>query len=118
MDDASLSEREQRILEEIERHTVAEDADFVRRVRTAGPRRDALRLLRLSILAAVVGVAMLLGFTISLTLGIAGFLLALAGIVGIGTSVRSLSSSGRAPGTSVRDAFGRVGSKLRRPPRP
>lgn len=113
MDDASLSEHEQRILEEIERNLVAEDSDFVRRVRHAGPRRDSIRLLRFSILALVVGLGLLLAFTVNIGLGILGFLVMLGGVVGIATSVRALAVGGKPPSAVMRDVWKRAESKLR-----
>lgn len=113
MDDASLSEHEQRILDEIERNLVAEDSDFVRRVREATPRRDTLRMLRLSILGLVVGLGLLLGYTSNIALGIAGFLVMLASVVGVGTSIRHLRGhGGRAPGDYLRDVWRRTNSKI------
>lgn len=113
MDDASLSEQEQRILAEIERNLVADDPDFVRQVRTVGPRRDALRLLRLSIFGLVVGCALLLAFTVHLALGILGFGVMLAAAVGVGTSVRSLAGGGRQSASAFRSALRRAESRLR-----
>jgi hypothetical protein len=113
MDDPSLSEHEQRILEEIERNLAAEDPDFVRHVREARPSRDAVRLLRFGILGLLVGLGLLLGYTTHLALGIVGFLVMLAGAVGIGTAVRSLASSGRSPGSVLRDALKRAEGRMR-----
>jgi hypothetical protein len=113
MDDAHLSEHEQRVLEEMERNLLQEDSEFVKRVREATPRRESIRLLRLSILGLVVGLGLMLAFTVSLGLGILGFLLMLASTVGIGVAVRNLASGGRAPGAAFRDALRRAESRIR-----
>src|SRR5207245_1910287 len=112
MDDASLSEHEQRILDEIERNLVAEDSDFVRRVRAAAPQRDA-RVLRLGLLGLIVGLCMLLAFVWRLDVAIAGFFLMLVSAVGVGVSVRNLSGPGRAPSSVVKDALKRAEARLR-----
>ncbi len=114
MDEPSLSEHEQRILQEIERNLAAEDPDFVRQVREVTPSRNAVRILRLGILGLVVGLALLLGYTWHVALGLVGFLVVIAGAVAIGTSVRQLSQSGRSPGTAFRSAWDRAQGKMRR----
>lgn len=113
MDDPSLSEHEQRILEEIERNLVEEDSEFVRRVRHAGPRRDAIRLLRFSILAFLVGLGLLVAFTVNIAFGILGFLVMLGGVVGVATSIRSIALGGRAPSALIADVWKRAESRLR-----
>jgi hypothetical protein len=117
MDDASLSEHEQRVLEEIEKHLLEEDPEYGRRLREATPRRDSIRLLRLSVLAVVLGLAGLAAFTVQIAFGALGFLLMLAGCAGIAVSVRTLASGGRAPGAVLMDALKRAESRIRRPPR-
>lgn len=112
-DEPSLSDHEQRILAEIERNLAEEDPDFVRHVREARPRRDATRLLRLSILGLVAGLALLLGYTTNLLLGVLGFLVMLASLVGIVTSVRDLAAVGRSPSTMLRDAWRRAEGRMR-----
>lgn len=111
MDDASLSEHEQRILEEIERNLVEEDPALVRRVREATPRRDSLRLLRVSVLGLVVGLGLLVSFFWNLGLGIIGFFVMFAALVGIGASLRNLSGPG--PSTFVKDAWKRAEARIR-----
>ena len=113
MDDASLSEHEQRILAEIERNLVAEDSEFVRRVREAGPRKVTVRLLRASVLGLVAGLALLVAFQVNVWLGALGFLLMLASAVGIGTSVRALVSGGGPPSALFKDAWRRAEAKIR-----
>jgi fatty acid desaturase len=112
MSDGSLSEREQRILEEIERNLVANDEAFVRRLRQTGPRRDAIRLMRLGIAAVILGFVGLVGFVWQTAIGIAGFVLMLAGVVAIALAVRALASGGRASG-AFRDAWKRAEDRMR-----
>ena len=113
-DEPSLSEHEQRILAEIERNLAAEDPDFVRNVSEARPSRDSGRTLRLSILGLLVGLALLLGGLLnSVGLGVAGYLVMLVSVVGIVSSVRNLSASGRPAGGSFRDAWRRAEERMR-----
>lgn len=114
MDEPSLSEHEQRILEEIERNLAAEDPDFVRQVREVGPSRNAVRILRFGILGLVAGLGLLLGYTYHVALGLVGFLVMLGGAVAIGTSVRQLTQSGRPPGASMRAALRRAQDRFPR----
>lgn len=116
MDDASLSEHEQRVLAEIERQLLAEDPEYSRRLREATPRRDSIRLLRLSILGMLTGLGLLLAFTVQVVFGVLGFLLMVASGVGIAVSVRNLAAAGRPPGSAFLDALKRAESKIRRPP--
>lgn len=115
MDESSLSEHEQRILQEIEQQLAAEDPDFVRNVREVGPPKEVVRMLRLGILGLVVGLGLLLGYTASIALGIGGFLVMLAGAVAIGTSVRRLANAGRSPGAAFRKLLKRAEGRVRRP---
>lgn len=113
MDESSLSEREQRILEEIERNLAAEDPDFVKRAGDASPPKDAVRFLRLGIVGLIVGFALLLGYTTHLAFGLLGFLVMLGGAVGVGTSLRRLSAAGRTPGAAFRRVLKRAEGKMR-----
>lgn len=117
MDESSLSEREMKILQEIEQQLAEEDPDFVRNVREVGPPKEAVRMLRLGILGLIVGFGLLLGYTVSIALGIGGFLVMLAGAVAIGTSVRRLSSAGRPPGAAFRKLLRHAEGRVRRPRR-
>jgi hypothetical protein len=112
-DEPSLSEHEQRILAEIERNLEAEDPDFVRQVSEARPTRNASRTLRLSLLGLVVGLALLLLYTTNIVYGAAGFLVMLASVVGVVSSVRSLAAVGRSPSTMLRDAWKRAEDRMR-----
>jgi hypothetical protein len=117
-DEPSLSDHEQRILAEIEKNLKAEDPEFVRQVSEARPTKDAARLLRLSILGLVVGIALLVGYVSRVELGILGFLVMVFAVVGIVTAVRSLAAGGRPAGSLFRDAFRRAEERMRsrRPP--
>jgi len=112
-DEPSLSDHEQRILDEIERNLAAEDPAFVRQVREGRPTKDANRILRLSILGLVVGLVLLLFYTSNLIYGVAGFLVMLASIVGLVSSVRDLASQGRSASTMLRDAWRRAEHRMR-----
>ena len=112
MDEPSLSEHEQRILEEIERNLAAEDPVFARKVRDPRLVTGSPNVLRLGILALVVGFGLLLGYTVHVALGLLGFLLMLAGAVGVGISVRG-SGSSRMSGERVRGVIKRAEGKLR-----
>jgi hypothetical protein len=112
-DEPSLSDHEQRILEEIEKNLTAEDPDFVRQVSQARPVRDAGRLLRICILGLVVGLGLLLANNINLAFGVVGFLVMLGSAFGIATSVRNLGSHGRSPGSVLRGAWKRAEHRMR-----
>ena len=116
-DEPSLSDHEQRILAEIERNLKAEDPDFVRQVSEARPTKDASRLLRVSVLGLLVGIGMLVFYFLEVALGIVGFLVMLASVVGIVTSIRRISSGGRS-GTVFGDFVRRAEERMRsrRPP--
>ena len=112
-DEPSLSDHEQRILDEIERNLAADDPAFVRHVREGRPTKDAGKLLRLSILGVVCGLIMLFFFAKLLILGVVGFLLMLASIVGLATSFRDLATAGRSPSGVLRDAWRRAEHRMR-----
>ena len=112
-DEPSLSDHEQRILAEIERNLAAEDPDFVRNVSEARPTKTSGKLLQLSTLGVVGGLFLLLMNSTSIILGIVGFLLMLASVVGIVTSVRHLASAGRSPSNAFRDAWRRAEERMR-----
>lgn len=113
MDEPSLSDQEQRILAEIERNLAQEDPDFVKQVSAARPVRVAGRLLRLSILGLIVGLGLLLLYTVNLVLGIGGFLVMLASAVGIAAAVRDLAKSGRSPSSVLLGALRRAEDRMR-----
>ena len=113
MDEPSLSDQEQRILAEIERNLAQEDPDFVKQVSAARPAKVAGRMLRLGILGIIVGLGLLLLYTVNLALGIAGFLLMLVSAVGIAASVRDLARSGRSPSSVLLEALRRAEDRMR-----
>ncbi len=113
-EESSLSEHEQRILQEIERSLAAEDPDIERRLRNVKSPHNAQRRLRLGILGLLVGLGLLLGFVANIAFGIAGFLLMLVSAVAIGASVRELGSEGSSG--SLRNALKRAEGRMR-PPR-
>jgi hypothetical protein len=112
-DEPSLSDHEQRILDEIERNLAAEDPAFVRHVREGRATKDAGRVLRLSILGLIIGLALLLAYTTNLALGVVGFLVMLGSVVGIVSSARDLASAGRSPSTMFRDVWRRAEHRMR-----
>lgn len=110
MDESSLSEHEQRILQEIERSLAAEDPDIERRLRTVDPNRDR-RLMRLGVVGLIAGLVLMLGFTRELAFGVVGFLLMLASAVVIGTAVKQMSVS--TPSRAVRSAWRRAEDRMK-----
>jgi hypothetical protein len=85
--DVPLSEHEQRLLEQIERALVDDDPKFASTVRTGDRRQKARRKLQLGIVLAVVGLALVVaGVAIpsnavaQVVVGVAGFLVAFAGL--------------------------------------
>ena len=109
-DEPSLSDHEQRILDEIEKNLAAEDPDFVKQVSQARPTRDARRIRVLCVLGLAVGLLLLLATNVSLLLGIAGFLVMLGSAYGIALSFRELSSS---PSSVIRGALKRAEHRMR-----
>ena len=77
-----LSEREQRLLDEMERNLYGSDSDFLRRVGRAGSRPN-YRSVVLGIALGVIGIALLVfGVVRPLTIvGVAGFIVLLAGVL-------------------------------------
>ena len=112
-DEPSLSDHEQRILDEIEKNLAAEDPDFVKHVSQARPQRDAARILRICVLGLVVGFGLLLANSVNLAFGVLGFLVMLASAFGVATSVRELATSGRSPSSVLRGAWKRAEHRIR-----
>jgi hypothetical protein len=112
-DEPSLSDHEQRILDEIERNLAAEDPDFVRQVSQARPLRDLGRLRVVCIIGLLVGLVLLLANSVNVALGVLGFLVMLASAFGIATSLRALSSHGRSPSSVLRGALKRAEDRMR-----
>jgi len=109
-DEPSLSDHEQRILDEIEKNLAAEDPDFVRHVSQARPARDARRIRGLCVVGLLVGLGFLLANNVSVILGILGFLVMLVSVFGIATSFREMSSS---PSSVIRGALKRAEDRMR-----
>ena len=76
-----LSEHEQRLLEQMERALYAEDPKFASSLRSAGPRPGVRRAAVLGVLAAIAGVAALVGGAATgiIAIGVVGFVLMLGG---------------------------------------
>jgi hypothetical protein len=105
-----LSEREQRILEEIEKDLYKEDPTFARAVRTRTPRMDELRRVRWGALLFILGLGILMAFfvTQSLVVGVAAFVAMVGGIVMIAGALRGLASAGDADGPNRRQRMSRA----------
>lgn len=92
-----LSEREQRILDEIEKNLHEEDPAFARTVREQAPRMDEIRRIKLGIALFVVGFAVLIAFFFSgvVAIGVVAFGLMVGGIVVVAGAIRVLASERR-----------------------
>ncbi|MCY3538413.1 MAG: DUF3040 domain-containing protein [Acidimicrobiia bacterium] len=94
-----LNEREQQILDEIERQFEADDPEFTKRTSTFN--RIPQWYLRFSILGVIVGaLTMLITFSFNTALALMGFGLLL---LSTATLIRILSMTTRVPGKPVRD---------------
>ena len=107
-----LSDREQRILEEIEKNLYEEDPRFARATRRATPRFDRSKRARLGGLLFVVGLGTLLIFFVTqlVVVGVLAFGGMVAGIVLVLGSSSALVNSGREGG---RDATARFRGSLK-----
>jgi hypothetical protein len=107
-----LSDREQRILEEIEKNLYDEDPRFARATRRATPRFDRSKRARLGGLLFVAGLVTLLVFfaTQLVVVGVLAFGGMVAGIVLVLGSSSALVNSGREGG---RDATARFRGSLK-----
>lgn len=105
-----LSEREQKILEEIERNLYEEDPKFARDVRRRAPRMDEVRRIKLGAVLFASGLAVLVGFFVSqsLLIGVVAFGAMVAGIVLVAGSIRGVGP------VRSRDARGRRDRLARR----
>ena len=90
-----LSEREQKILEEIESHLYEEDPKFARGVRRRTPKMDEVRRLKLGALLFLCGFALLIGFFVSRTVlvGVAAFGAMVGGIVLVAGALKDFAAS-------------------------
>ena len=104
-----LSEHEQRLLEQMERALYAEDPKFASSLRSAGPRPGVRRAAVLGVLAAIAGVAALVGGAATgiIAIGVVGFLLMLAGTFLVIRALRApapAATAAAAPTTAPRPA--------------
>ncbi|HEX2050446.1 MAG TPA: DUF3040 domain-containing protein [Actinomycetota bacterium] len=104
-----LSEREQKILEEIERNLYEEDPKFARDVRRRAPRMDEVRRIKLGAVLFASGLAVLVGFFVSqsLLVGVVAFGAMVAGIVLVAGSIRGVGSARAEGGAGRRDRLAR-----------
>lgn len=86
-----LSDREQKILSEIEAHLRQEDPRFARTVGTATVERRARQRLRYAVVAFFVGLLMLFGLVASIWWGLVGFGVMLVAAVYGGNQLKLLS---------------------------
>ena len=109
-----LSEREKRILEEIERNLEVEDPRFGPRSGSTahGKHRSNTRL---GALLFVVGLAVLVGFFLSgiVLVGVIAFGAMVTGIIVAAAAVDGMASSGRARKERMADAFSHWERRLR-----
>ncbi len=99
-----LSEREQRILEEIEKGLVKEDPSLVREIRRDAPSMKDRRAVKLGAAIFVAGLLMLFLFFFSshVLVGVAAFGMMVGGIVTIAGSLKSSVAPRRPPRPSLR----------------
>ena len=91
----ALDDREQRILEEIERQFYAEDPKLAETVRTTTLAAISARQLKWAILALVIGVGVMLGFfTRSTPVALVGFVVMVASVAWIVAIVQRRSGAG------------------------
>jgi hypothetical protein len=115
-----LSDREQKILQEIEKNLYDDDPRFARDVRRRAPRMEEVRRTKLGAALFVLGFAVLIAFFVSssLLVGVVAFGAMVAGIVLVAGSIRGLGSSGGAGLPARRDRlvhkFGEWGARIRK----
>jgi hypothetical protein len=99
-----LSEREQRILEEIERNLHQEDPALGRAARR-GPYLDRVKRIKLGAVLGVAGFVLLFAFFVSgsVTLGVLAFVAMVAGIVLVAGSMRGMADQRTAVRLERRD---------------
>ena len=112
-----LSDREQRILAEIEHQLRSEDPRLARTVGTKVSVRSPRGRLRYAALGTLVGLVMLFGIVVHIAWGLAGFVLMLVSAVYAGNLLKSLGAD-RADGLSgqLKGGWGRYVDGRRRPP--
>ncbi len=108
-----LSDREQRILEEIERNLHEEDPRLARNV--GGAREVHTNRIKLGILIFIIGFALLIGFFASglLLVGVLSFGVMVAGLIMVAGALGSLASSTRDRQDKMGDVFSRWEQRLR-----
>ena len=104
-----LSEREQKILEEIERNLYEEDPKFARDVRRRAPHMDEVRRIKLGAVLFASGLAVLVGFFVSqsLLVGVVAFGAMVAGIVLVAGSIRGVGPTRDGSARGRRDRLAR-----------
>jgi hypothetical protein len=109
-----LSDREQQILEEIERNLHEEDPRLARNV-AGRASEDHTNRIKVGILIFIVGFAVLVGFFASgvLLVGVLAFGVMVSGIVIALGALGSLASSARTKQDKMGDAFSRWEKRLR-----
>ncbi|MDX1512098.1 MAG: DUF3040 domain-containing protein [Nitriliruptorales bacterium] len=83
-----LSEHEQKILDEIERHLAEDDPRFMQRAQRVSSARFGSRRLVGAAVGLVVGLVLLLGLTFHIAFGLAGFAVMFASVVVGATALR------------------------------
>ena len=109
-----LSDREQKILEEIEKNLHSEDPRFAREVAGSSSKNNRGNI-KLGLIIFVLGFALLIGFFLSgiLLIGVVAFGTMVGGIVLAAGALGSLSSSGRVQKDRVSSAFSQWEERLR-----
>jgi Flp pilus assembly protein TadB len=99
-----LSERERRILEEIEKGLNKEDPSFAREVRRKAPRAADRRRVKLGAVLLATGLLVLFAFfvTSAILIGVTAFALMVAGVVLIAGSLLGSLAPRRPPGPGIR----------------
>jgi VIT1/CCC1 family predicted Fe2+/Mn2+ transporter len=114
-----LSEREQRILEEIEKDLYQQDPGFARGVKREAPAMKDRRKVKTGVIGFIGGFVLLLAFftTSNIFLGVAAFGVMVAGIVLIAGSLLGSIAPRRPPGpglsTRATETFRSLENKLR-----
>jgi len=98
-----LSEREKRILDEIEKNLYHEDPHFARGVKRESPRMADRRRVQAGVLLFIIGFATLIGFFITgnVIIGVLAFGAMVGGIVIIAGSIKGSVAPRRPPGPAI-----------------
>ena len=102
----ALSDREQKLLEEMERNLIEEDAGFANRVREVGSSHKDGKRLVLGVITMLVGLVLLI-FAVSLQValfGVVAFMVMVIGLV-IATSNFRIPGAGKSPNSSEGPSF-------------